>query len=121
MTADERPMVHERTCCGHHGAPAKEPAAPRATDPVCGMSVDPASAKHRFEHEGETFFFCNPRCLEKFRANPDAYLRPTAPPAPSPSDAEYTCPMHPEVVELGPGACPKCGMALEPKTVSAEE
>ena len=87
------------------------------------MSVDPATAKHSFEHHGERYFFCNPRCLEKFRANPDAYLKPKppAPPTPEEASSEYTCPMHPEVVQLGPGDCPKCGMALEPKTLSAEE
>jgi Cu+-exporting ATPase len=88
------------------------------------MTVNPATAKHRFEHAGETYFFCNPRCLEKFRAAPDDYLkpRPAAPAAPPESaTAEYTCPMHPEVVQLGSGTCPKCGMALEPKVVSTEE
>ncbi|MBX3226181.1 MAG: heavy metal translocating P-type ATPase [Labilithrix sp.] len=101
------------------------------TDPVCGMKVDPAKAKHVLEHEGETHFFCNPRCKDKFAANPAKYL---APPAPEEDldrgprsgresgreATQYTCPMHPEVVQLGPGACPKCGMALEPKEVTAE-
>jgi Cu+-exporting ATPase len=101
-------------------------------DPVCGMNVDPSTAKHRHEHEGKLFFFCNPRCVEKFRGNPSAYLEPKAKPtevvhadpsARGSDDAgvEYTCPMHPEVRQLGPGSCPKCGMALEPSVVTAEE
>ncbi|HVJ94890.1 MAG TPA: heavy metal translocating P-type ATPase [Labilithrix sp.] len=105
------------------GSPHREPQpGPPAVDPVCGMSVDPAKAKHRTMHAGTTYFFCSLRCLEKFHANPDAYLAgPAAPVSRDEAVAEYTCPMHPEVVELGPGACPKCGMALEPKAVSAEE
>jgi Cu+-exporting ATPase len=87
------------------------------------MMVDPRTAKHMLEHEGAQYLFCNPRCLAKFSADPDAYLRPKPPAPPAPTDAriEYTCPMDPEVVQLGPGTCPKCGMALEPKTLSAEE
>jgi len=114
---------HEHSCCNHREKPdaTVSPAAPRVRDPVCGMSVDPNTAKHRFDHEGTTYFFCNPRCLEKFRASPATYLEP--PPKPEEGDTaiEYTCPMHPEVVQLGPGTCPKCGMALEPKVVSADE
>jgi Cu+-exporting ATPase len=100
-------------------------------DPVCGMSVDPAKAKHRLEHDGTTYFFCNPRCREKFQADPATYLakaKAAATPAPAPApaqkaekDALYTCPMHPEVVQVGPGTCPICGMALEPKAVGAED
>ncbi len=85
------------------------------TDPVCGMKVNPATAAGRHEYQGQTYYFCNQRCLDKFRANPEAVLHPAHQPA-LPSDIEYTCPMHPEVVQLGPGTCPKCGMALEPKT-----
>ena len=108
-----------------HPLPLTAPPEGMATDPVCGMSVKPATAKHRHEHQGSTYFFCNPRCLEKFRASPATYLEPR-PAAPAvehdatASSAEYTCPMHPEVVQLGPGTCPKCGMALEPKVASAE-
>jgi len=90
-----------------------------AHDVVCGMSVDPDTTPHRAEHDGHTFFFCNRRCREKFVADPGRYLAPQAPPPP-PSAAEqareYTCPMDPEVVQRGPGTCPVCGMALEPKT-----
>jgi Cu+-exporting ATPase len=93
------------------------------------MSVSPATAKWKQEHEGETYYFCNPRCREKFRAEPDRYLAgpvlpagsaapadkaPPHTPEPAPAAGIYTCPMHPEVRQATPGACPKCGMALEP-------
>ncbi|HWL88513.1 MAG TPA: HAD-IC family P-type ATPase, partial [Polyangiaceae bacterium] len=87
-------------------------------DPVCGMTVDPATAKWRHEHDDHTFFFCNPRCRERFIADPAKYLEPS-PPSATPTGVEYTCPMHPEIVRTGPGACPKCGMALEPKIAQA--
>ncbi len=86
------------------------------TDPVCGMKVNPATAAGQHEYQGQTYYFCNPRCLDKFRANPEAILHPTHEQAMPPAGAEnveYTCPMDPEVVQLGPGVCPKCGMALE--------
>jgi Cu+-exporting ATPase len=88
----------------------------RTKDPVCGMTVDPESAKHRAEHNGHTFHFCSEGCKNKFQASPDQYLgaarnveRPQAH-----DQREYTCPMDPEVRQQGPGICPKCGMALEP-------
>ncbi len=83
-------------------------------DPVCGMTVDPATAAGSHKHDGKTYYFCSEHCLQKFRANPEAILNP-APQPPAPAGVEYTCPMDPEVVQIGPGACPKCGMALEPK------
>jgi Cu+-exporting ATPase len=114
-------------------------------DPVCGMAVDPATAAGKFDYEGKTYYFCNPNCLRKFKADPQGYLnkapqfaamgRPTVqlggksgwPPMMTMAqpqtetrnvreDDEYTCPMDPEVTQTGPGACPKCGMALEPMT-----
>jgi Cu+-exporting ATPase len=91
-------------------------------DPVCGMQVA-ADSPHRFEHAGELFLFCNPRCLARFRADPAAFLG-ARPPEPAPAAApgrRFTCPMHPEVVRDGPGSCPLCGMALEPMEISAEE
>lgn len=91
-----------------------------ATDPVCGMSVTPPAAGSH-AHQGQTYYFCNVGCLQRFRADPEKYLRPGAAPEPMPAGTLYTCPMHPEVVRDGPGSCPKCGMALEPQTVSAEE
>jgi P-type Cu+ transporter len=92
-------------------------------DPVCGMDVGADSA-HRLEHDGRTHVFCSASCQHKFEADPKAYLEPTPKPAPpAEPGAEYTCPMHPEVVQLGPGSCPKCGMALEPTvaTLGAED
>lgn len=97
-------------------------AAETHIDPVCGMTVDPAAAAGQHEHDGKTYYFCSPHCLHKFSADPEAVLHPK-PKAPAPTDVEYTCPMHPEVIQIGPGSCPKCGMALEPKVFSltAEE
>jgi Cu+-exporting ATPase len=89
------------------------------TDPVCGMKVNPATAAGQFDYQGTTYYFCNPRCLEKFSRDPEAVLHPTHQPA-MPKDIEYTCPMHPEIVQIGPGTCPLCGMALESKTVSLD-
>ncbi|MEP7122412.1 MAG: heavy metal translocating P-type ATPase [Byssovorax sp.] len=112
----------------NHETPAPRPPADKAKDPVCGMSVSPETAKHRLEHGGETYFFCGARCVEKFRADPDRYVHPAAaaqaPPTPSPpaaAGALYTCPMHPEIVQKGPGACPICGMALEPQVATLDE
>ncbi len=84
-------------------------------DPVCGMTVNPATAAGSHEHNSQTYYFCSAHCLQKFRADPEAVLNPTPQP-PAPTGVEYTCPMDPEVVQIGPGACPKCGMALEPMT-----
>jgi P-type Cu+ transporter len=93
-------------------------ATPTAKDPVCGMQVDPERAAHRSDHEGKTYYFCCAGCKSKFDRNPEQYLQPvkaSAAPAQT-SDVEYTCPMDPEVRQMGPGICPKCGMALEPVT-----
>jgi len=91
----------------------------QARDPVCGMPVAPASAKHRSEHAGHTYYFCSSRCHEKFEAAPARYVTPAAPEPPRPSAQEgglWTCPMHPQIQRTGPGSCPICGMALEPMT-----
>ncbi|MCB4824871.1 heavy metal translocating P-type ATPase [Roseicella aerolata] len=92
------------------------------TDPVCGMKVDPATSKHRLEHGGTTFHFCSAGCRTKFEADPGKYLRPEKAAAPTAAEkaAIYTCPMHPEIRQQGPGNCPICGMALEPLEVTAE-
>jgi P-type Cu+ transporter len=92
-----------------------------AKDPVCGMAVDPATAKHRCEHGGRTYYFCSAGCAEKFAAAPQDYLSGKPVSANAPADAIYTCPMHPEVEQVGTGDCPICGMALEPKEVRLEE
>jgi Cu+-exporting ATPase len=98
--------------------------ATTATDPVCGMSVDPATAEHTYEHNGATYYFCSANCLHKFERDPQPYLgdgRETRAAPAAPADAIYTCPMHPEIEQAGPGNCPICGMALEPKMVTADE
>jgi Cu+-exporting ATPase len=92
-----------------------------ATDPVCGMDVDPAKSRHRSEHGGVTYHFCSAGCRSKFTADPARYLKPqAAEPAPARPGAIYTCPMHPEIRQDHPGFCPICGMALEPVTATAE-
>jgi len=96
-------------------------------DPVCGMQVDPAKAAGMSQDQGQTFYFCSTGCKTKFDANPGQYVSPPAAPAAQShshtvSDPrEYTCPMHPEVRQMGPGACPLCGMALEPVVASLED
>ena len=102
-------------------------AAAAARDPVCGMTVDPATAKHRIAHAGTSYLFCCAGCRDKFAADPARYLAAQAVPVPAPAPAApaapgtlYTCPMHPEVRQDHPGACPKCGMALEPLTPTVE-
>lgn len=92
-------------------------------DPVCGMTVDPETAEHRATHEGQEYYFCNPGCRERFLADPERYLGGSEeePEVPEGQQVEeYTCPMHPEVRQDGPGACPICGMALEPVLVTAD-
>ena len=90
-------------------------------DVVCGMTVDPHTAKHRHVHNGRPYYFCGNRCREKFAADPQKYLDPAARAAePVVPGAIYTCPMHPEIRQVGPGSCPICGMALEPEMVSAD-
>jgi len=93
-----------------------------AKDPVCGMTVDPATTPHRHVHRGESYFFCSGGCRTKFAADPEKYLDPSArePSAPMPAGTIFTCPMHPEVRQEGPGSCPICGMALEPETPTAD-
>ncbi|MDT8355981.1 MULTISPECIES: heavy metal translocating P-type ATPase [Acetobacterales] len=106
----------------HHHAHGAAADAGLVTDPVCGMKVDPTTSKHRLEHAGTTFHFCSAGCRTKFEADPGRYLEPKkAAPAPVPrKGAIYTCPMHPEIRQEGPGSCPICGMALEPLEITAE-
>ena len=113
--------------------PSKEAALP-LKDPVCGMTVAPQSP-HTLQHEGKAIYFCSAGCKGKFAANPAKYLvtasgggGPASAPAPAPAmfepvaaGATYTCPMHPEVRQDKPGACPKCGMALEPEMPTLDE
>jgi Cu+-exporting ATPase len=100
-----------------HHRPA--PAEGGALDPVCGMSVDPHTAKHQAAHHGHPYYFCSAGCKTKFTANPAKYLGPREP-EPVIEGAIYTCPMHPEIRQEGPGVCPICGMALEPDVVTAD-
>ena len=122
---------------------------PKEKDPVCGMSVDSAKAVGKVEHKGKTYYFCSKRCAERFSQNPEKFLaapsaagmehghggsargldhaRHATTPATAPAErgagaqeVRYTCPMHPEIMQIGPGSCPKCGMALEPMDVFAE-
>jgi heavy metal translocating P-type ATPase len=99
-----------------------------AVDPVCGMTVDPRVTPFEFVHGGKSYHFCCRGCLERFKADPAEFLAEEGVELPAPAPARtravgamYTCPMHPELVSDAPGACPKCGMALEPRTVAADE
>ncbi|MEZ5428551.1 MAG: heavy metal translocating P-type ATPase [Pyrinomonadaceae bacterium] len=101
------------------GAPSA--AAAEFTDPVCQMKISPETAAGSFHFENENYYFCSKSCLDKFRQNPRAFLEEKTAPRAGDAEAIYTCPMHPEIEQIGPGTCPKCGMALEPKTVSLED
>jgi len=106
---------------GHHDGGHAAAPADGVKDPVCGMSVDPHTAKHTAMHAGRPYHFCSARCREKFLASPETYLAAEqARAAPVPAGTIYTCPMHPEIRQAGPGSCPICGMALEPELVTAE-
>jgi Cu+-exporting ATPase len=102
---------------GHHQAKAVAPAI----DPVCGMKVDPVTAKHRFSHNGQDYLFCGGRCRERFEAEPEKFLSSREREPAALAGTIYTCPMHPEVRQIGPGSCPICGMALEPDQISLDD
>ncbi|WP_108045181.1 heavy metal translocating P-type ATPase [Bosea sp. 124] len=110
----------------HHGEPGHDhrptSAAPVEKDPVCGMTVDPATAKHEAVHDGQTYHFCSAGCETKFKAAPERYVSEGEDPAtePAPAGAIYTCPMHPQIRQPTPGNCPICGMALEPEIATGE-
>src|SRR6266436_1295426 len=108
---------------GTFGMPSRPPVF--ETDPVCLMKVLPETAVGKYEHKGRTYYFCSLRCVERFRANPDRFVGSPKPGALNPPSeivqGFYTCPMHPEIRQPGPGSCPKCGMALEPEMITAEE
>src|SRR5262245_26739582 len=120
------PLGGRNGCCSgdaghahhHHGADA----ALTVRDPVCGMTIDPATSKYRFEHQGQTYHFCSAGCRAKFEADPAKYLDKAQPAteADVPAGTIYTCPMHPQIRQVGPGICPICGMALEPEVVSLD-
>ena len=107
---------HAGDCCHSHAV-----GSSAAKDPVCGMSVTINTAKHTAEHAGRTYYFCSAGCRVKFAADPARYLADEKPtPEPMPEGTIYTCPMHPEVRQVGSGSCPICGMALEPELVTAD-
>jgi heavy metal translocating P-type ATPase len=102
-------------------SPADAPQEKPYTDPVCGMKAA-ANPEKSAEHEGQTYYFCSKGCVTKFNADPLRYLSPeTHPVETGPIDAVYTCPMDPEIQQIGPGSCPKCGMALEPMQATMQE
>ncbi|HEX4410034.1 MAG TPA: heavy metal translocating P-type ATPase [Xanthobacteraceae bacterium] len=105
---------HSRTDHAH------DAAAATVIDPVCGMTVDPATSPHRHVHKDHSYHFCSSGCRTKFAGDPDKYLNKNETPAPV-EGAIYTCPMHPEIRQLGPGTCPICGMALEPEAGGADD
>jgi len=129
MTVDPAAGKPSREHGGHtyhfcsNGCRDKFAAAPgyfiEAKDPVCGMTVTRATAGHMAKHAGQKFYFCSAGCHDKFEAEPEKYLEGRPEPEPMPEGTVYTCPMHPEIEQIGPGDCPKCGMALEPKGVPA--
>lgn len=107
---------------GHHHDHAEAGSVHLVKDPVCGMNVDPKNAKGGHSHfEGHDYFFCNPKCKIKFDLDPNLYLLKEKKQKNLSLDVEYTCPMHPEIRQIGPGSCPLCGMALEPVTLSLDQ
>ena len=135
MTSKDQGARHAPSsgCCGGHAANGHDhiehvqtggeaPETHRVRDPVCGMSVNPHTTLHRATHAGHTQYFCSAGCKTKFETEPQRYLdsSQTKPTAPTPAGTIYTCPMHPQVRQVGPGSCPICGMALEPEIASAD-
>ncbi|MCH9808962.1 MAG: cadmium-translocating P-type ATPase [Alphaproteobacteria bacterium] len=111
--------------CAHHSHGASDPSNAalddghdiKAIDPVCGMSVNIATTENKSLHDGREVYFCSTRCKEKFESDPEKYADGPPTQEPMPAGTQYTCPMHPEIVQEGPGTCPICGMALEPMGV----
>lgn len=120
---------HDEHAHAHHHSHVAGPGhvdgdqAGQAIDPVCGMTVTMATAKHRLAYKGQDHFFCSAGCRTRFEGDPEKYLAPKSsqPEEKMPEGTIYTCPMHPEVRQVGPGSCPICGMALEPETVSLDD
>src|ERR1039458_9773501 len=112
-------------CCGggHDHAEHDDQDASigdKVRDPVCGMTVDPATSQHRFDYRGEAYHFCSGGWATKFAADPTQYLDKTKPKAAAPAGTIYTCPMHHQIRQVGPGNCPICGMTLEPEVASLD-
>jgi Cu+-exporting ATPase len=133
----ESPAAHGGDCCGgaqhaDHGHHAHEghdhdeaaAAAGATIDPVCGMAVDPETSEHKLQHAGETYHLCSAGCRTKFAAASERYLSKSHVDEKQPTLAKgtiYTCPMHPQIRQAGPGSCPICGMGLEPELVSVND
>ncbi len=116
MPHDEQSHSH-----GHAHRGQGEDLKEGVLDPVCGMTVDPHKTPHRHQHAGRSYYFCSAGCRTKFAADPARYLGgQAASHEPVPEGTIYTCPMHPEIRQVGPGSCPICGMALEPELVTAD-
>jgi Cu+-exporting ATPase len=121
------PEVSAVECCGGgkdhsghgHGDHGSGGSAP-VRDPVCGMSIDPGTSKYRFDYRGDTYHFCSAGCRTKFIADPARYLDNSTPKAAVQEGTIYTCPMHPQIRQIGPGSCPICGMALEPEVATLD-
>ena len=110
------------SCSNNKLDPAANGAQASVKDPVCGMDVDPHASEHRARYQDAPYYFCSAHCQKKFIADPEAYLSADREkPAPAAPGAQYTCPMHPEIVKDSPGDCPICGMALEPMDVTAQQ
>jgi len=111
------------SCCGGHEPETHQTERPgTAKDPVCGMSVTIENAKHASELSGQRYYFCSSGCKTKFETNPARYLKPdVVTVAKAANSSDYTCPMHPQIHQSGPGTCPICGMALEPAQVSLDD
>jgi Cu+-exporting ATPase len=122
-------VIHSIGRTVKHGDMTTAPAG-ELTDPVCGMKVSPETAAGKYDYKGETYYFCSTGCLSKFNADPEKFLSEPRSVATGASHSEirnpqagieYTCPMHAEIVQIGPGSCPICGMALEPKEVTLDD
>lgn len=111
---------HQAHCHQHHREDHSA-SMKKQKDPVCGMDVDPASAKGKSEFGGRTYYFCSTKCKSKFDENPQSYLTQMTTSKPVKAGVEYTCPMHPQIRQIGPGDCPICGMSLEPVDATAGE
>lgn len=107
----------------HHGSTHSAEGAAEATaiDPVCSMKVDPYATQHRVRHDGRSYYFCSLKCRQRFLGNPVRFIVPVKPTSAASVGTIYTCPMHPEIRQVGPGSCPICGMTLEPEQASLEE
>jgi Cu+-exporting ATPase len=121
MSTNRRQPANSGPAGAHHDRVHVHAAVRTVKDPVCGMEIDPQATQDTFAIDGRTYYFCSTGCRDKFSASPVKYLRPEDERAkPAPEARIYTCPMHPQVRQVGPGFCPICGMALEPVVAEAE-